>query len=59
VIEMAEDCDAAKPAGSDRPNAVTLPQWQKDLLKERLASSRDEVWRYWQDVKADLALPRG
>jgi prevent-host-death family protein len=54
LIEMAEDFDAAEPAGSDIPNAVTLPQWQKDLLKERLANSSDEVGRDWECVKAEI-----
>jgi len=38
----------------DDPNALPLPQWQKDLLDERLASLGTEEGRDWEDVKAEI-----
>jgi putative addiction module component (TIGR02574 family) len=38
----------------DNPNALSLPQWQKDLLDERLASAETEEGRDWEDVKAEI-----
>jgi putative addiction module component (TIGR02574 family) len=38
----------------DDPNALPLPQWQKDLLDERLASLETEEGRDWEDVKAEI-----
>ncbi|MEO6196243.1 MAG: addiction module protein [Thermoanaerobaculia bacterium] len=38
----------------DNPNALPLPQWQKDLLDERLASLGTEKGRDWEDVKAEI-----
>jgi putative addiction module component (TIGR02574 family) len=38
----------------DNPNALPLPQWQKDLLDERLASLGTEEGRDWEDVKAEI-----
>lgn len=42
----------------DNPNALPLPQWQKDLLDERLASLGTEEGRDWEDVKAEIWLLR-
>ena len=38
----------------DNPDALLLPQWQKDLLDERLASLGTEEGRDWEDVKAEI-----
>jgi len=38
----------------DDPNVLPLPQWQKDLLDERLASLGTEEGRDWEDVKAEI-----
>jgi len=38
----------------DNPDALPLPQWQKDLLDERLASLGTEEGRDWEDVKAEI-----
>ena len=38
----------------DDPDALPLPQWQKDLLDERLASLGTEEGRDWEDVKAEI-----
>jgi putative addiction module component (TIGR02574 family) len=38
----------------DNPDILPLPQWQKDLLDERLASLETEEGRDWEDVKAEI-----
>lgn len=44
-------------ASLDNPDALPLPQWQRDLLDERLASSANEEGRDWEDVKAEIWPP--
>lgn len=41
-------------ASLDDPNALPLPQWQKNLLDERLSSLESEEGRDWEDVKAEI-----
>ncbi|HZF11482.1 MAG TPA: addiction module protein [Thermoanaerobaculia bacterium] len=36
------------------PDAIPLPQWQKDLLEERLASADTEEGRDWEDVNVEI-----
>ncbi len=36
------------------PDAVPLPQWQRDLLNERLASAETEEGRDWEEIKAEI-----
>lgn len=36
------------------PDSLPLPEWQKDLLDERLAASENEVGRDWEEVEAAL-----
>lgn len=38
----------------DDPDTLPLPQWQRDLLDERLASIDTEEGRDWEDVKAEI-----
>lgn len=38
----------------DDPDALPLPQWQRDLLDERLASIDTEEGKDWEDVKAEI-----
>jgi putative addiction module component (TIGR02574 family) len=49
-LELAE----AIWASLDHPDARLLPQWQRDLLDERLASVGSEEGRDWDDVKAEI-----
>jgi putative addiction module component (TIGR02574 family) len=51
--ERLEIADAVWASLSD-PNAIPLPQWQKDLLAERLASVESEEGRDWEEVKAEI-----
>ena len=44
-------------ASLDDPNAhrdLTLPEWQRQLLDERLKASADEVGEDWERVKAEM-----
>ena len=44
-------------ASVDDPNAhavLLVPEWQKDLLDERLESSRNDPGKPWNQVKAEL-----
>ena len=36
------------------PDAVPLPQWQRDLLDERLSSVDTEEGRDWEEIKAGI-----
>jgi putative addiction module component (TIGR02574 family) len=36
------------------PDALPLPQWQRELLDERLASSEAEEGRDWEEVRAEI-----
>jgi putative addiction module component (TIGR02574 family) len=36
------------------PNVLPLPQWQRDLLNERLPSADIEEGRDWEDIKAEI-----
>jgi hypothetical protein len=35
-------------------DTLPLPQWQRDLLDERLASADAEEGKDWEDVKAEI-----
>jgi putative addiction module component (TIGR02574 family) len=41
-------------ASLDDQQALPLPQWQRELLDERLASSEGEEGRDWEDLKAEI-----
>lgn len=45
-------------ASIDDPNAyqddLPLPQWQKDLLDERLEESKDDPGKPWEQVEAEI-----
>jgi len=36
------------------PEAVALPQWQRDLLDERLEESKNDPGKPWAEVKAEI-----
>lgn len=36
------------------PDSLPLPEWQKNVLDERLAASKNEVGRTWEEVDAAL-----
>ena len=45
-------------ASVEDPNSVAqnleLPQWQKDLIDERLESSKDDPGQPWAEVRAEI-----
>lgn len=41
-------------ASLESPDDVPLPQWQRDLLDERLASAESEEGRDWEEIKAEI-----
>lgn len=45
-------------ASVEDPNSVAqnleLPQWQKDLIDERLESSKDDSGQPWAEVRAEI-----
>lgn len=51
-FELAEELWAS----IEDPNAFrsALPQWQKDLLDERLEESRNDPGQSWNEVKAEI-----
>jgi putative addiction module component (TIGR02574 family) len=54
--ERLEIADAIWTSLSD-PDTLPLPQWQRDLLDERLASADLEEGRDWEDVRAEIWPP--
>jgi putative addiction module component (TIGR02574 family) len=49
-LELAE----AIWASVSNPDAFPLPPWQRELLAERLADSREEEGRDWEEVRAEI-----
>ncbi|HEX2224929.1 MAG TPA: addiction module protein [Thermoanaerobaculia bacterium] len=49
-LELAE----AIWASIEDPNALPLPEWQRNLLDERLAESEAEEGLDWEDVRAEI-----
>lgn len=41
-------------ASLSNPDALPLPEWQKNLLDERLSSLETEEGRDWEDIKAEI-----
>lgn len=44
-------------ASLDDSDSMPLPQWQRDLLNERLAGAAGEEGRDWEEVKAEIWPP--
>lgn len=41
-------------ASIGNPDSLPLPDWQRALLDERLASSADEDGRDWEEIRAEI-----
>lgn len=45
-------------ASVEDPNAycdtISLPEWQRDLLDERLEETKDDPGKPWEQVKAEI-----
>jgi putative addiction module component (TIGR02574 family) len=52
-LELAE----ALWASISDPDALPLPQWQRALLEERLATSESEEGRDWEEIRAEIWPP--
>ena len=50
-LEIAEAIWASLDRASD---SVPLPQWQRELLDERLASAEHEEGRDWEEIREEI-----
>lgn len=41
-------------ASISNPDSLPLPDWQRTLLDERLATSADEEGRDWEEIRAEI-----
>jgi len=53
-LALAEDLWASVPDPNAYPDAISLPQWQKDLLEQRLEESKNDPGKPWEQVKAEI-----
>ena len=53
-LELAEALWASLNEPGSSPGAQPLPDWQKQLLDERLQSSADEEGETWESVRAEV-----
>ena len=52
-LQLAEELWASvENPNTDLP--TSLPQWQKELLDERLAQSQEDPGKSWEEVKAEV-----
>lgn len=53
-LQLAAELWASVKDPNAYPEAFSLPQWQQDLLDERLADSKDDPGKAWEQVKAEI-----
>lgn len=53
-LALAEELWASIEDPNAAPEPVSLPQWQQDLLEERLAQSQDDPGTPWEQVKGEI-----
>lgn len=53
-LQLAEELWASIDDPNAYPESVILPQWQKDLLDERLEETKDDSGKPWAQVKAEI-----
>lgn len=53
-LALAEELWASVEDPNAFPEALSLPQWQKDLLDQRLEESKDDLGKPWEQVKAEI-----
>lgn len=55
VLELPEDerLEVAEAIWASLPETRPVPDWQKELLDERLAESESESGKDWEDFKAE------
>lgn len=59
VLELPEDerIEVAEAIWASLPDTHPLPQWQRELLDERLAAGDDEPSMDWEDFEAEVWPP--
>jgi putative addiction module component (TIGR02574 family) len=59
VLELPEDerLQVAEAIWASLSEARSLPEWQRELLDERLAAGETEPSKDWEDVKAEIWPP--
>jgi putative addiction module component (TIGR02574 family) len=53
-LALAEELWASIEDPNTYPEASYLPQWQKDLLDQRLEESQGDPGKPWEQVKAEI-----
>ena len=53
-LALAEELWASIENPNAYPESVEIPQWQRDLLDERLAESQEDPGKPWEQVKAEV-----
>ncbi len=53
-LELAEELWASIADPNAYPEELPVPQWQKDLLDERLEETKDDPGKPWEQVKAEI-----
>lgn len=53
-LQLAEELWASVADPNAYPEDLPLPQWQKDLLDERLEETKDDPGKPWEQVKAEI-----
>ena len=53
-LKLAEELWASIADPNAYPDDMPLPEWQRDLLDERLEESKDDPGRPWPEVRAEL-----
>lgn len=53
-LHLAEELWASIDDPNAYPDDLPLPQWQKDLLDERLDEAKNDPGKPWEQVKAEI-----
>jgi len=53
-LQLAEELWASVSDPNVYAEVLQVPQWQKDLLDERLEETRDDPGKPWEQVKAEI-----
>ena len=53
-LALAEELWASVKDPNAYSEAMSLPQWQKDLLDQRVEESKDDPGKPWDQVKAEI-----
>lgn len=53
-LALAEELWASVSETQAHPETLPLPDWQKDLLDQRLEESQDDPGKPWDEVEAEI-----